>query len=111
MTHIISLIWSYLLLAVPVAAQRVPDQSIEAVAVAAVEASIQAAPLPKKNVPQIVRLAFHDCVGGCDGCLTWPTRTTPGLRISSPSWRASTPGVGRRAPLWPPTCLALTSGP
>eukprot|EP01079_Euglenida_sp_SAG-EU17-18_P005040 gene5040-5148_t len=67
------------LLAAAVLAQNVPEPAVEAMAVASVEANIAAAPLPKKNVPQIVRLAFHDCVGGCDGCLNLANPDNAGL--------------------------------
>merc|ERR1719500_1655462 len=36
--------------------------------------------IEKKKLPAALRLAFHDCVGGCDGCLNVHNEANTGLQ-------------------------------
>ena len=46
---------------------------------AAMERKINAVIRVNNTLPTIVRLAFHDCVGGCDGCLNTDNPDNAGL--------------------------------
>jgi hypothetical protein len=54
----------------------IPEVEQVAAAVAAIDAEIAR---DVDWIPKLVRLAFHDCVGGCDGCLSFANGDNAGL--------------------------------
>jgi Peroxidase len=70
--------------AAPMAPVAAPAQTVAQVIAAArseIVATINAQPTSSAMAAKIVRLSFHDCVGGCDGCVDMSNLDNTGLDI------------------------------